>query len=213
MKFLISTVLIFISVHFKLEAQSIQGRWMQIRIPNEISYPAINIIEIQEDNIIAYDFDKMYSKGNLRVEKDKFIIADSIEIGFRFLGENVFEQFAKSQTSEKYPSYRFVRLLPTKDENNLADDIQTKTYRINFPSKDVLFKMGEKLNVDNAFIVDNPSIAGDFVTIKKFEKTYFMCIFSLKQFVYAFPIKEINTHGFIIYGVPLIDNDVVVTEL
>ncbi len=207
------TTLLFLGCLFTVNSQQISGKWMQVRVSNTISYPAINIIRIKGNSIFAYDFDILYDKTKIKIKENQLILKDSIAVDFRFADHNTLEQKPVSQSWEESMPFRYVRMLPTQDNNNLAEKLKNSEYRLAFPDKEVTFKLDEKLDIDNSFVVDSPPLAADYITIRKFEDTYFLCLYALNYFTYAFPIKEIKEKGFTIYGVPSITTDLMVRKI
>ncbi|UII79686.1 hypothetical protein [Flagellimonas sp. CMM7] len=209
MKSLISTLLCLIFIVFFGNGQGIRGKWMQVKIPNSISYPPINIIEISGDSIFAYDFDKLYDKGRIELLDNMLKLGDTVSVGFEFLNDNVFVQRFSSNYEQKNTAFRFVRLLPTKDKGRLADNVQNTIYSIPFGYEKMIFKLGERKTKGDAIVINDPPIATDYNSIEKFGETYFLCFYTLEYLTYAFPIKEITSDSLILYGIPNTENEVV----
>lgn len=190
-------------------AQDIRGKWMQIRIPNSMNYPLVNIIEIRSDSIFAFDFDKLYEKGKTKIlGKNTLVLNDSLIVDFKFIGDNILEQKSVNDVNVEHP-VKFVRLLPTKDQDNQVDSLYNKSFSIHFAHEKMKFVLGEKKAKGDAIIMDNPSIVTDHIIIEKVQKTYFLCFYLLEKLSYAFPIKEIDSDTLIIYGIPNSENEVV----
>lgn len=192
-----------------LMAQDIRGKWMQVKIPHYISYPQINIIEITGDSIFSYNFDRLYDKGKVEITHDQLILRDTISIEFEFLGNNIFVQNTPNQIEDDNTEFKFVRLLPTEDLNNMAKSLDSTIYRIPFPNEKLTFKLGEKMNQGHAYIINDPPIAFDHSSIEMFGETYFLCFYTLGRLSYVFPIKEIYSDSLVLYGIPGAENEVV----
>lgn len=200
-------------VPFLGQTQDIKGKWMQVKIPDFLSYPSVNIIEITNDSIFSYDFDRMIDKGRLAIKEEELILKDTISVQYRFLKDDVFEQRPKNQDVKDSTVFKFVRLLPTKDCHGIADDIQGGIYQIPFTYETMKFKVGEKLANGNAHTIDDPPIATDYVSIELLGNTYFLCFHTLGRINYAFPIKEICPDSLILFGIPRVNEEVVAKRL
>lgn len=202
----ILAIVFTLTLNLLVQAQGIKGKWMQIKTPNLISYPAINIVEITKDSTFSYDFNKLYGKERISITDDNtLIIKDSLKINFKVINANTIQQ----KINEEHNTFKFVRLLATKDRYHLVDSLENVTYKIHFNNETMIFTLGEKKSSDYAIIIDNPPIATDYTRIEKFGRTYFLCLYALNRLTYAFPIKEIRSNSFIIYGVPGYENDVI----
>lgn len=206
--FLLLTFIVFIG-----SGQDIRGKWMRVKIPNLISYPSISIIEISNDSIFAYDFDKLYNKARVEISDSTLTLQDSITIDFKFLNDNVFVQKSFNNNQQKDTAFSFVRLLPTKDKDKLVDNLQNTIYSIPFGYEKMTFKLGERKTKGNAIIINNPPIATDYNNIENFGETYFLCFYSLEYLTYAFPIKEISPDSLLLYGIPNEEHEVVARRI
>lgn len=182
---------------------------MIVKVQNSINYPSVNIIEIREDSILSFDYNKLYKKGKIKIiDENTLELMDSLTVDFDFTGNDVMVQKSVNQVKLDYP-VKFVRLLPTKDSYHLVDSLKLKTYQITFPNEKVLVKLGEKLPPDDAVIINHPPLAANHIDIEKFGETYFLCFYALEYRTYAFPIKEISSESIILYGFPEVENDIV----
>lgn len=186
---------------------------MKIPIHNSISYPKINILEIKNDSLLAYNFNKLYEKNKIEIRNNTFHLNDTISVGYSFINGDKFELKSPPDKQGWDVSHRYVRLIPTKDIKKLVDSLGNTTYRISFPNDKLIFKLGEKKENGNAYIVDDPPMASDYSSIEKFGETYFLCFYLLEHLNYAFPIKEINPDSLILYGFPSIENEVIARKV
>ncbi|WP_299527080.1 hypothetical protein [Winogradskyella sp.] len=194
--------------------QDIKGEWMQVKIPNHINYPPISIVELKIDSIFSYNFNELIKKGKLEIKgNNSIVLNDSVTFEFRFIGNNIFEEKINNPVGQKNDAFRYVRLLPTKDKNNLVESLKNKIYQISLPDEKVTFELGKKMHADNAIIISNPPIAANYTSIEKFKNTYFLCFYAVKHRTYAFPIKEINENYFSIYGIPKEENELIVERI
>ena len=206
-------ILCLIFTLYNGNAQDIKGKWMQVKIPNSISTPPVNIIEITSDSIFSYNFDKLLEKGKIEITDKGLVLQDTISIEFEFLNDNVFAQRHSSNYEQKNAAFRFVRLLPTKDKGKLADDLQNTIYSIPFGYEKMTFKLGERKVKGDAIIINTPPTATDYNNIEKIGETYFLCFYTLEYLTYAFPIKEMHPDSLVLYGVPNAENEVIARRI
>jgi len=192
-----------------IQAQEINGKWMKIPIPNSISYPKINILEIENDSISAYNFNKLYEKNKIVIRNNTFHLNDTITVGFSFINENMFELKSPNHKQDMGVSYRYVRLLPTIDENKLVNSLENTSYSISFAYEKLRFKLGERKDKDDVNIINDPPIASDYSNIETFGDTYFLCFHLLDRISYAFPIREIYSDSLILYGIPKVEGELI----
>ena len=132
----ILAIVFTLTLNLLVQAQGIKGKWMQIKIPNLISYPAINIVEITKDSTFSYDFNKLYGKERISITDDNtLIIKDSLKIDFKVINANTIQQ----KINEEHNTFKFVRLLATKDRYHLVDSLENVTYKIHFNNETMIF--------------------------------------------------------------------------
>jgi hypothetical protein len=209
MRTYILAIVFTLTLNLLVQAQDINGVWMKIPIPNSISYPNINILKINNDSIFAYDFKKLYEKNKVKISENAFYLNDTITVNYSFINDNIFKLNSLNNEEDFNISFRYVRLMPTKDKYHLVDSLENVTYNIHFNNETMIFTLGEKKEKGHEIIIDAPPIAADYTRIEKFGRIYFLCLYALNRLTYAFPIKEIHSNSFVIYGVPGYENDVI----
>ncbi|UOY06037.1 hypothetical protein L0P88_19185 [Muricauda sp. SCSIO 64092] len=197
-----------------VRAQDITDIWMQIKMPNTISYPIINIVEITNDSVFSYEFDELKDKGTIDISrKNILVLNDSLKIDYKFYNENNFELTNYGKNLEENYKVRFSRLTPTIDKNNFVNSLENKIYKMELPYDSVSFKLGRDLSSDDPIIIKNPPIAADSICLERFGKTFFLSFYNSNSRIYAFPIREIKKDSFTIYGIHGIYDEIVIERV
>jgi len=211
-----SRLLVLVSLVLSIiqsSAQDIRGRWLQIQIPNSISFPNINILEISEKTVTGYDFEEEYSKAKLEIKDDQIILMDTLSVAYRMLDDATFQIHFEENGDHSNIPYTYVRLEPTICPDSGCLQFENQSFQIIVSNKVIRFTIGENIPEEEVIIVENPSIVSDRVALAEIEKTYFLCFYLKKMLTYAFPIREMSTDFFAIYGVYNNREDITATRI
>ncbi|MEM8508800.1 MAG: hypothetical protein AAF717_13265 [Bacteroidota bacterium] len=205
MRFELKLIICAFGISINLGAQEINGKWINIRQPDELMYPLVQIIEFANDSISNFDFKNQYDKYPVRISDNRIIISDSISGFFTFKKGNRIEFIAQPKERKVMDTdtrLNYIRLCRTIDKDSLAEKIES--YRYEFPYKNfrntVVFN--KKLDESEFIYLQKHTIIGDFITLKEWEGIYFLTFYFNDILTYAFPIKEIQPNDITIYGVP-----------
>ncbi|MEM1258589.1 MAG: hypothetical protein AAF554_18560 [Bacteroidota bacterium] len=198
----ITMVLVLSMLNQELKSQEIVGTWLQEQIPNSISYPSINIVEINSTSLIAHDFDKEYSRAEIEIRDSKMILNDSLSINYRVLDHNIFEIYDDGTNEDDSPTSKFFRLEDTICPESSCPDLKKSSFELVIGNQMMVFTLGKTTTGEEVIIIDKPPIAADRVVLEKVKQTYFLSFYAMGYRTYAFPIKEIEDTSFTIFGVP-----------
>ena len=205
MRLVLKLVLFFFLVPLNLVAQDIEGRWINIRQPDELVFPLVQIIEIEGDSISNIDIEGHYEKYAISIDDDKVTIRDSISGYFTFRGENQLEFSSKREkddSGDKPVKLEYVRLYPTKDENGFANKIESNIYEFQYDGFKNKIVFNTALDEQELIYLQEYTVVGDFIELRKWKGTYFIVFYLNDILTYAFPIREIKPETVTIYGVP-----------
>ncbi|CAN0575732.1 unnamed protein product, partial [Ectocarpus sp. 12 AP-2014] len=111
----LTSIFIFIS----LNAQDINGKWIEFEIPNSLRSKHVNIIEIKNDSLFSYNFNQLEEKTKIKISENTITLLDTINVDYRFSGHNILELRPYYQNKIDDDPAIFHRLLPTKLGSNV----------------------------------------------------------------------------------------------
>jgi len=198
-----------------LQGQDIKGLWMKEREPNVMSIPFIEIVEIKQDSIIVFDFNTLYSSHPVSFNDSEISYRDTILASYSFVNNDIFNSTTHygGVKSDTIPSFRFLRLSPTIDKENLVDSIKTFNYKVEFNGYLNKIIFGRKLDFSEFIHLEENNVIANQIFLNKWRGIYFLSFYLNDNHFYAFPIKEINSDSFILYGVPGEKSDIIVKKI
>lgn len=192
-------------VPLNLTAQKINGKWLNIRQPDELVFPLVQIIEIENDSIANFDFGNHYEKLALSIDRNRITIDDSISGYFNFRGENQLDfksNIEISNTANSQSTLNYVRLFQTIDECGLGNKIASNIYEFHYNGFRNKIIFNKELNESELVYLKEYTVIGNSIKLKKWQGTYFIAFYFNNILTYAFPIREIKPEYLTIYGVP-----------
>ncbi len=203
---IIVTILLF-SINTAI-GQKIKGKWAMIIPLNTYLSPDCPVIEIKENKLITYSFNKVeydepvivdYKKKILRLGKENQTNSE-----FEFINNYTIRLYQKSKNGkEQY--FDYVKLFPTI-MNFTIEEVRNKQYEHFFSKsfiqqKDFIKFKGTMCSEYTEKIIGIDRC--DRFRIEKIDHTYFIVYYSSSKKVknYMIPIKEINKDHIIVYGV------------
>ncbi len=205
MRLVLKFILVLIIVPLNLTAQKINGRWINIRQPNELVFPLVQIIEIENDSIANFDFGDHHERLALSIDNDRVTVGDSISGYFTFRGKNQLEFSSKREKGDSGNNsvkLEYVRLYPTKDESGLGNKIESNIYEFTYNGFRNKIAFNRILDEQELIYLHEHTVIGNFIELREWKGTYFIVFYFNDILTYAFPIKEIKPDYVTIYGIP-----------
>ena len=205
----LTSIFIFIS----LNAQDINGKWIEFEIPNSLRSKHVNIIEIKNDSLFSYNFNQLEEKTKIKISENTITLLDTINVDYRFSGHNILEVRPYYQNIIDDDPAIFHRLLPTKLGSNVKGDFEGFSYTVQLEKENLSFKLGEKRSIKDLIRIYYPPLVSDMVSINSFAGTSFLCFYQLGIIRYAFPIIELKKSSMIIYGIPYHKGEIILSKV
>ncbi|WP_157893342.1 hypothetical protein [Salegentibacter sediminis] len=198
MKFIVRClVLVALFLSTSITAQELEGKWIVSGNKSFGAFPGIHLMQVSEDSLFHYNFDKFITKTSYKTENNKLKIDTLAFAEFRFKHPN-----RLSISSERIESpIDYIRLVPTKTELS-SEEIKKIKYRLE--------RGGKNFEIDFLNHPDNKIVHS---YLKKIDQTYFLAIYRHGKIMTAVPLEKITRDNLFLYGFSQGPNKLVATVI
>ena len=178
-------------------AQELEGKWIVSGNKSFGAFPGIHLMQVSEDSLSHYNFDRFVTKTSYTTEGNKLKIDTLAFAEFNF--KNLNRLSISSKRIEKPMDY--VRLVPTETKLN-SEEI--KQIKFNLKRGEENFKVDFLNHPDNKIMHSY---------LKKIDETYFLTIYRHGKIGAAMPIEKITADNLYLYGMPDEPNKLVASAI
>jgi len=202
-KFVLSLLICLLLCYENTHGQQIQGKWIELKHTEAITYPSINILEFDDSFIIQYDFDKKLDSSTYDL-KDNIIDLKTTIKTFSFSKDNILKIYGKALYNglDTILSNEFLRLEKTKS-NLPIDYLENKTISITWSNYTNIINFENGLS-QSEFKLSRFKFCDD-VRLETLNEMQFISVFCENERSFVLPIKEIKLDSLTLYAPEFIE--------
>ncbi len=185
-----------------MNGQSLQGKWLLTRPGDTYTIPTNMIMEIKDDSLIYYDFDKEYSAAKIKINPDKTLTESGSIKEINFINQDRLRLSRTGIRNGKYSIFHeeYVRLKPTQTKLS-PGEIENLKFQFDYNGSQFKVRFNEELT--GLKILKMVGEKGrERMLLEKIDSTYFVSIYKAGERKNIIPIQKVSEKTIIIYGTP-----------